>query len=180
MQHIQPETVWDLGANTGLFSRIPSQMGVDTIAFDIDPGAVELNYRDCRKTGEIHLLPLLLDLTNPSPAIGWGNRERSAFGERGPAGAVMALALVHHLAIANNVPLPRLADFMHGLGRWLVIEFVPKSDSQVQRLLASRQDIFPDYTPSHFESAFSQRYILHRSEAIRDSERCLYLMEART
>jgi hypothetical protein len=159
-------------------------MGALTIAYDIDPGAVELNYLECRKNGETNLLPLLLDLTNPSPGIGWGNQERMAFGERKSAGeqkpveAILALALVHHLAIANNVPLERLASYFHGLGRWLVVEFVPKDDSQVQRLLASRQDIFTGYTQAHFEQTFAAYYTIHRTEGIRDSLRTLYLMEA--
>jgi len=177
--HIQPNRVWDLGANTGLFSRIASQIGANTIAFDIDPGAVELNYQECRKSGESNLLPLLLDLTNPTSGIGWGNQERLSLGARGPVDAVMALALVHHLAIANNVPLERLAAYLQGLGRWLVIEFVPKGDSQVQRLLTSRQDIFTEYTQAHFEQVFAGCYTIHRAEAIRDSERSLYLMEVR-
>ena len=179
LESIQPKSVWDLGANTGLFSRIASQMNIQTIAFDIDPGAVELNYLECRKEKDAYLLPLLLDLTNPSPGIGWDNRERLAFAERGPVEAIMALALIHHLAIANNVPLPRLASSMHDLCRWLIIEFVPKGDSQVQRLLASRQDIFTEYTQAHFEQIFAARFTIHRVEAIQDSQRCLYLMEAR-
>jgi len=176
---IQPRRVWDLGANTGLFSRIASAVGANTIAFDIDPGAVELNYLEVRKARETRLLPLLLDLTNPSPGIGWGNHERLSLIERAPADTIIALALVHHLAIANNVPLERLATFFHGLGRWLVVEFIPKSDSQVQRLLASRQDIFTEYTQEHFEGVFAARYTVHRKEGIRDSQRTLYLMEAR-
>jgi hypothetical protein len=154
-------------------------MGAQTIAFDIDPGAVELNYLECKKAGDTKLLPLLSDLSNPSPGIGWANRERKSLGERGPVDAVMALALVHHLAIANNVPLERLAEFLHGLGKWLVIEFIPKSDSQVQRLLASRQDIFTRYSQAHFAQAFERYYVIERVEAIRDSERSLYLMQAR-
>jgi ribosomal protein L11 methylase PrmA len=179
LRQIQPKCVWDLGANIGLFSRVASQMGAYTVAFDIDPGAVELNYQECRKNGDTNLLPLLLDLTNPSPGIGWGNRERLAFGERAPADAILALALIHHLAVANNVPLGRLASYLRDLGRWLIVEFIPKEDSQVQRLLASRQDIFPEYTQAHFEGIFATHYTIHRAEAIQDSLRTLYLMEAR-
>jgi hypothetical protein len=99
--------------------------------------------------------------------------------ERGPAGIVLALALIHHLAISNNVPLDRLAGFFHSLSRWLIIEFVPKDDPQVQRLLASRKDIFPHYTPEAFEAAFGARFTLHRAEPVRDTPRTLYLMERR-
>jgi len=179
IERIQPRSVWDLGANTGVFSRLASARGIPTVAWDLDAAAVEQNYQAAKKAKEANLLPLVLDLTNPSPAIGWHNRERLSLLERGPADAVLALALIHHLAIANNVPLPALAEFFHAAGRWLVIEFVPKDDAQVQRLLASRQDIFPDYTLAGFEAAFAARFILHEVVPIRDTARRLYLMEGR-
>lgn len=174
---IQPRTVWDLGANTGRFSRIAAEAGIPTLSFDIDPGAVEGNYLQCRRADEQYILPLLLDLTNPSPGLGWHNRERLPLLERGPADAVLALALVHHLAIANNVPLERIASFLQQCGRWLVIEFVPKQDPQVQRLLVAREDIFPDYTPGGFLAAFSRYFTIHRTEALPESKRVMYLME---
>jgi ribosomal protein L11 methylase PrmA len=178
IERIAPRKVWDLGANTGEFSRLASQQDIFTAAFDIDPAAVELNYRACREKKETRLLPLLLDLTNPSPALGWANQERHSLAERGPADAVLALALVHHLAISNNVPLPHLAAYLHTLGSWLVIEFVPKGDSQVHKLLATRQDIFPDYTPEGFERAFSACYTIHERVSLPETSRVLYLMQA--
>jgi ribosomal protein L11 methylase PrmA len=179
LERIQPHSVWDLGANTGKFSRLASNLGIPTIAYDIDPAAVEMNYKQCVSDRERNLLPLIGDLTNPSPGIGWQNRERMSLLERGPVDAVLALALVHHLAISNNVPLGGVADFFHRAGRWLVVEFVPKSDSQVQRLLSTRADIFPDYNPQGFEKAFSAYFVIQDQQRIPDSERCLYLMEAR-
>ena len=175
----KPKNVWDLGANTGVFSRIASQRGIPTISFDIDPAAVERNYLECRRTGETNILPLLLDLTNPSPGIGWQNKERMSLAERGPADAVLALALIHHLAISNNVPLGKIAEFLAGICNRLIIEFVPKDDSQVQRLLATREDIFPRYGQGGFESDFGQYFTIQHSARIRDSERTLYLMEKR-
>ena len=177
LKEIAPELVWDLGANTGEFSRLASQRGIPTIAFDMDPGAVEHNYSRVKAQKETHLLPLLLDLTNPSPSLGWSHQERDSLLDRGPAGAVFALALIHHLVIGNNVPLAALADFFAQLSRWLVIEFVPKSDSQVQRLLASRVDIFPEYNPDDFEAIFSTRFKIYRKTALDQSERILYWME---
>ncbi len=175
--NIQPKTVWDLGANTGLFSRPAAALGAYTLAFDIDPAAVEQNYHQVKADKEQNLLPLVLDLTNPSPAIGWHNRERQSLVQRGPADVVLALALVHHLAISNNVPLERVAEFLADLGDWLIIEFVPKSDSQVKRLLRSRQDIFSEYTQDAFENIFQQRYEIRASSAIREAERKVYLMK---
>jgi ribosomal protein L11 methylase PrmA len=178
IERVSPGKVWDLGANTGEFSRLAAQRGIPTVAFDIDPAAVEVGYRTVVEKKETHLLPLLLDLTNPSPALGWANQERLSLAERGPVDLLLALALVHHLAISNNVPLPQLAETLHGLCRWLVIEFVPKEDSQVQILLSTRQDIFPDYTPSGFESAFGGYFTLHERVALPETQRVLYLMEA--
>jgi hypothetical protein len=177
LDRIQPASVWDLGANNGAFSRLASRRGIPTVAFDIDPDAVEQNYVQCRSEKDEHLLPLLVDLTNPSPALGWSHRERMSFMERSVPEATLALALIHHLAIANNVPLPDLARFFAALGPWLILEFVPKSDSQVQRLLATRQDIFPDYTPEGFERAFETEYRVEARVPVRESERIMYLLE---
>jgi len=174
---VKPRSVWDLGANTGVFSRLASSRGIPTVAFDIDFVAVELNYRNMRAKKESNLLPLILDLTNPSPALGWAHEERASLIGRGPADTVLALALIHHLAISNNLPFDMIAAFFASVCRSLIIEFVPKSDSQVQKLLATREDIFPDYTPAGFEAAFGRRFRIRKTEKIAGSERLLYLMD---
>ncbi len=174
---LKPTLTWDLGANNGAFSRVAGANSGFVVSFDIDPAAVEQNYRQMKNDKTENLLPLLLDLTNPSPAIGWANRERDSFGGRGPADLALALAVIHHLAISNNVPLLQLADFFAETTKWLVIEFVPKQDSQVQKLLASRKDIFPSYTREGFEAAFAERFAIREAVEIRESERVLYLME---
>lgn len=175
-----PGTVWDVGANTGLFSRVASERGIPTIAFDIDPAAVEKNYREVCAKKETGILPLILDLTNPSPGIGWANDERQSLADRGPAELGMALALVHHLAISNNLPMQKIAGFFSKICRWLIIEFVPKSDSQVQRLLTTRQDIFPEYRQDCFEQEFAHLFEIHDQERVSESERTLYLMRAKS
>jgi hypothetical protein len=176
---IQPSLAWDLGANNGTFSRLAVAAGAFTVAFDVDPAAVEQNYRSVKSDKTPNMLPLVLDLTNPSPALGWANRERNSFTQRGPADLVLALAVIHHLAISNNVPLPQLADFFAEAGKWLVIEFVPKSDSQVKKLLSTRLDIFPSYTLEGFEAAFSPRFRILEKLNLQESERTLYFMEVR-
>lgn len=173
---IKPALVWDLGANAGAFSRLASARGIPTISFDIDPAAVEKNYLECRATGETRILPLVLDLTNPSPAIGWNNEERMSLGERGPTETILALALIHHLAISNNVPLSHIAQYLADLCRSLIVEFVPKTDARVQGLLASRRDIFPGYTQQAFEADFGRHFTIEDSSNIRNSQRILYLM----
>jgi len=173
----RPQLVWDLGANTGVFSALAARDGAMTVAFDSDPAAVEKHYLECRRTGATRILPLTVDLLNPSPAIGWQNKERMSLAERGPADVVLALALVHHLAIGNNVPLDRLAEFFGTLcSGWLIVEFVPKSDSQVRRLLASREDVFPNYDLGAFEQSFRGRFTIDASLRLQQSERMLYLM----
>ncbi|MBI3159034.1 MAG: SAM-dependent methyltransferase [Chloroflexi bacterium] len=179
IRQARPQSVWDLGANTGRFSRIPAGMDIPTLAWDVDPAAVEKAYRQVREEKTPNLLPLLLDLTNPSPALGWANTERASLARRGPAGLLLALALIHHLAIGNNLPLEDVAAFFAQLAPWLVVEFVPKEDSQVQKLLTSRQDIFPNYTREGFEAAFGRFYTARRAEPVSGSLRTLYLMESR-
>jgi len=172
-----PQIVWDLGANTGIFSRLASNQGINTISFDIDPLAVEKNYLESIKNNEQNILPLILDLTNPSSNIGWNNDERYSFLERGPTDLVFALALVHHLAISNNVPLSKIAEFFATISKSLVIEFIPKSDSQVKRLLATREDIFENYDEENFEKEFSKFFKISSSKKLTDSQRTVYIME---
>jgi ribosomal protein L11 methylase PrmA len=167
----------DLGANTGRFSRLVAGPSRYVVSHDIDELAVERNYR--LNQGRRDVLPLVLDLRNPSPAIGWGLEERSSALERMSGGTIIALALVHHLAISNNVPLPQLASLFSRLARTLIIEFVPKDDSQVQRLLATREDVFPDYTLAAFEAELSRFFdIIHRHE-VPGTVRTLFAMRRR-
>ncbi|MHB8637376.1 MAG: class I SAM-dependent methyltransferase [Fimbriimonadaceae bacterium] len=170
---------WDLGANTGEFSRIAANRGFYTISMDGDTAAVEKAYLAIREAQAPNILPLLIDLSNPSPAQGWAGSERDSILARGRAGLVLSLALIHHLAIANNVPLAVLAEFFSRVGEFVICEFVPKQDSQVARLLRSRQDIFGDYDAVAFEAAMSLFFEIVRAEAIMDSDRKLYLMRKR-
>lgn len=176
---LRPSVVWDLGANDGTFSRLAADAGINTIAFDVDPAAVEHNYRTVKQRGERTLLPLLMDLANPTASLGWANAERMSLADRGPADVALALALVHHLAIAHNVPLPRIAAFLAALTRALVIEFVPKEDSQVQRMLASRDDVFSAYDRHAFEAAFGEHFTIESSSEIAGSVRTMYVMRRR-
>jgi hypothetical protein len=179
LDRLNPRTLWGLGANIGIFSRIASDKGIETIAFDNDPSAVEKSYLDCVEKGTRNLLPLLLDLTNRSPGIGWENEERMSLSQRGRADTVLALALIHHIAISNNVPLGRIAAFFAKICESLIIEFVPKSDPCVQGLLSARDGIFADYNRQVFEAEFGRRFKILDRAGIRDSERSLYLMTRR-
>ncbi|MFC1656882.1 class I SAM-dependent methyltransferase [Patescibacteria group bacterium] len=179
ISNVKPKTVWDIGANNGLFSRLASDKDIYTIASDIDPAAVEQGYIISQNRKEKYILPLVIDLTNPSPDLGWANNERKSFINRGPVDMVFALALIHHLAISNNLPLTKIAQFTHSISKYLVIEFVPKSDPKVKKLLATRKDIFPDYTVEGFKKAFLTLYKIEKSVKIKNSQRILYLMKSR-
>ncbi len=140
---------------------------------------MEANYRRVKKHGEERILPLVQDLTNPSSGLGWAGTERESLADRGPVDTALALALIHHLAISNNVPLDRVADYLSRLCRTLIIEFVPKEDSQVQRLLRTREDIFTRYDEEHFRAAFGRYFDLLDEAPVAGSMRRLFLMAAK-
>ncbi|MBI2054082.1 MAG: class I SAM-dependent methyltransferase [Candidatus Staskawiczbacteria bacterium] len=177
LKDVNPGQVWDIGGNTGVFSRIASKKGIKTICFDADPVAVEKNYLETRINQEENILPLQLDFINPSPAIGWANRERNSLEERGLVDMVFALALVHHLVIAFNIPFPNIAEFLSRIGKSLIVEFVPGEDSQLKRMLASSMKDFPDYNQENFENAFKQYFLVKEARQVKDSKRIIYLMK---
>lgn len=170
------EIVWDVGANTGEYSRIAAEGAVHVVSFDVDGAVVERHFRKCREQRCGNVLPLVQDLANPSGPIGWHHEERQSLVQRGPADAVLALAVVHHLAFGSNVPLPAIARFFRDISRQLIIEFVPKEDSQVQGMLAMREDVFAGYSRSAFEEAFGRHFVTIRCESIAGTARTLYLM----
>ena len=175
----KPENIWDLGANTGLFSRIAAERDIKVVSSDFDARSVEMNYQMMKRSNEKNILPLIVDLTNPSPAIGWGNSERESLLGRGPVDMVMALALVHHLAIGNNLPFSNMAELFSKVCKWLIIEFVPKDDPKVKFLLRSRKDIFLGYDEEEFEKEFLKFFSIEQKNEINGSRRKLYLMKKR-
>jgi hypothetical protein len=180
VSELNPSLVWDLGANTGIFSQQAADIeNCQIISSDIDPSAVEINYLRSKEEQRSNILPLVLDLSNPSAAIGWNNQERDSFYQRGPADVVMVLALIHHLAIANNVPLTVIANTLSVLGKYIILEFVPKEDSQVKRLLRSRDDIFHDYHLEGFIRAFEEYFSFLKQIPLPGSERTLFLLQSK-
>lgn len=172
----KPKVVWDIGANTGDFSRLASDQGAFTLSMDIDPMAVEKNYLKIKEKQEQFLLPLVMDLMNPSPMLGWANEERESLFSRPHPDTILALALIHHIAIGQNVPLEKIAQLFASLTTSLIIEFIPKDDSQVKQLLAHREDIFKNYSKDHFESVFKKYFLLKETKKIPHSKRILYRM----
>jgi SAM-dependent methyltransferase len=172
-------TVIDFGANTGRFSRIAADAGCTVVACDIDPAAAERHYRTVRQEGRRTILPLVIDLADPSPAQGWAGRERAPFSERVHGDLGLALALVHHLAISRNVPLPLIAEYLATLVDQLLVEFVPKHDAMVRRLLASRRDVFPEYTIEGFRAALAAQFAVIEEVPIEGSARVLFYASGR-
>lgn len=170
---------WDVGANTGRYSAIAAGAGFEVLALDGDWAAVERHYLALRAAGEGRIMPLLADIADPSPAIGWANAERASLLARANADVVVALALVHHLAIGRNVPLPMVAELLARLAANLVVEWVPKEDPMVQRLLATREDIFPGYSLDGFRAAFGRHFEIVEEAPIEDSRRVIFRMRAR-
>ena len=171
------DIIWDLGANDGKYSRIASNYA-NVVSFDIDINAVNRNYNLVKNSDEDNILPLILDLTNPTPAIGFGGSERKGINDRAPVRCIMALALIHHIAISNNVPFIEIAVWFSKLCEYLIIEFVPKDDSQVEKLLRTRRDIFDNYNKDSFERSFSKYFKIIKNDSIKGSKRSIYLMRS--
>ncbi len=177
LKTIHPKTLWDIGANAGMFSRIASKMDIYTISMDYDYPAVEKNYILLKKNNEKNILPLWIDITNPTPPLGWANLEREPLISGRPhPDMVMALALVHHLVMTHNIPLSRLASFFSRICQSLIIEFVPKGDNRVKLLLQNREDVFSDYDQEHFEKEFGHYFATREKTVISQSQRIIYLM----
>lgn len=172
-----PRRVLDLGCNTGTYSQIAAGAGSFVVAADIDPECADLLYEKVTRQS-LDILPICMDCANPSPGIGFMNRERASFLDRARFDAVFGLALLHHLLITSRIPLPSTRDFFAALtSRWLVLEFVGRQDPMFQHLLALREDIYQDVTRGNFESVYAARFDIRERRELPGSDRCLYLLE---
>jgi SAM-dependent methyltransferase len=166
--------VWDLGCNTGRFSQIAAENATSVVAIDADAGCEEQLYRALRREGVSRILPLVSNLADPSPALGWRGTERHTLEERGRPDLVLCLALIHHLVIGANVLLDELLDWLASLGGHLVIEYVDKQDPMVRALLRNKSDQYTDYSREAFERGLSARFDVRRQEALPSGTRALY------
>ena len=162
-----------MGSNTGIFAEIAQEFTEHVIACDNDHGVINKLYNKCKKE-KSSILPLVLDITNPSPNIGWMNNERSGFFKRVNTDVVFALAIIHHISISNNIPFEKIAEFFASITTNLIIEFVPKSDSQIQKMLLTREDIFNKYTQENFEKEMLEYFSIQEIFKIDDSKRIIY------
>ncbi|HET7450725.1 MAG TPA: hypothetical protein VFJ78_09020 [Gaiellaceae bacterium] len=178
VEQVEPRSVLDLGANAGQYSAIAAAAGASVVALDLDVAAVERHYLRVRES-RADVLPLVMDLRNPSPALGWAHRERMSLAERGPSDLVLALALVHHLVLAGNVPLRHVASYLAVLGTHAIVEFVPYDDPQAQRLVATRGSPEHAYTRQAFEQAFGESFAISSASPVGSSGRTIYSMTRR-
>ncbi|MCF8493394.1 MAG: 50S ribosomal protein L11 methyltransferase [Sphingomonadaceae bacterium] len=171
---IFPQTLLDLGCNTGDYSIAALQAGAGrVVGFDFDNNAIDKAF-ERSKAEQLPFLPLLLDAANPSPQQGWMQHERSGFGERAEADAVIALAFEHHLAIGKNIPLDQVVDWIVKMAPVGLVEFVEKSDETVGRMLALREDIFTSYHREAFEAALTSRAVITAKTLVSSGGRTIY------
>ena len=168
------DVVWDLGSNTGNFSRIAAEYARYVVAVDADQLSVERMYQSLKATGPANILPLVGNVADPSPGLGWLGRERQSLPERSRPSLVLCLALVHHVALSANVPVGEFIGWLATLGADVVIEFVSKDDAMSRRLLQNKDDVFPDYTQPVFEAHLERRFTVARRQVLGDGTRTLY------
>ena len=176
---VKPQLVYDLGSNRGKFSRIASNKKICTVAFDIDAVAVEKNYLHAKKAKETHILPLLQDLTNPSPDMGFMNAEKTGFLKRSRPDLTMALALLPHLVLKNSLLFEDVAKFLRTLSLYLIIEFIPHEDKKVKELLTQCTNEHPEYNEERFQKVFEKYYDVLEQHTVADTKRTLYLMKVK-
>lgn len=167
--------VWDLGANDGAYARIAARTSDHVVAMDVDHPTVERLYRALREEGERRILPLVIDVCDPSPALGWRGRERGTLSDRGRPDLTLCLALVHHMAITRNVPVREIVDWLASLGGTVLVEFPERTDPMVQRLLgAKREGAHEDYERAHFERCLHEAFVVERQQELPSTQRVLY------
>jgi hypothetical protein len=177
--HRRWRLTWDLGANTGTFSRIAAEGSDYVVALEADPVAVERLFEESRRAEVSNLLPLVCNLADPSPARGWRGLERKDLPERGRPDLVLCLALIHHLVIGANLRLSDVLDWLAGLTAFLAIEFVTRDDPRVQQLLRHRDDLYEDYDLPRFEAELASGFEVLLRRELPSGRRVLYFARSR-
>jgi hypothetical protein len=172
------DTVLDLGANDGHFSAIAAANAVSVVAVDADSNCINNLYRSIRSEKNSRVLPLVIDILNPSPGVGLNNEERASFLHRARANLVTALALIHHLHFSGNMPLHHIAGLLQRLtGKYLIVEFIPATDEKVKIITGCKDTRGHAYSQQLFEKHFATHFTLLQAQPVAGSERILYLME---
>jgi hypothetical protein len=165
---------WDIGCNVGVFSRIVAERATYVVAMDADDVAIDRLYQALKSERISNILPLIVNVTDPSPALGWRNLERKRIDERGRPELVLALALIHHVVIGSNIPMAELVYWLGDLGGELVIEFVTRQDPMVVTLLRNRDDQYADYDEQVFERELAARFTIAKRQALGSGTRIMY------
>ncbi|MEI9943092.1 MAG: hypothetical protein WDN26_02635 [Chitinophagaceae bacterium] len=171
-------TAADLGANEGEFSKILAEKNIEVVVADFDPNCINKLYSDIKINNGKNILPLIINLANPTPATGVNNKERISFLNRLNVDLVLALALIHHLAIGKNIPFEKIAELFSKAGKYLIIEFAPKEDEKVKEMLGQKKDIYDDYTEENFKSGFSSYFTIEKRQGVPGSKRIIYLLKS--
>jgi hypothetical protein len=175
LSQLQAGSAIDAGANEGEFSLLLAEHNIRTVSADFDHYSINRLYGKIKRENKQQLYPLVLDLSNPSPSIGVNNRERASFIERSNFDLVLALALIHHLAIGKNIDFEKIAALFASLGKTLMLEFVPKEDPKVQLMLQQKPDVYGWYTKENFLESFSSHFSIAAEKKIGTTGRTLFL-----
>jgi hypothetical protein len=176
MNELQPLKIADFGANTGEFSQLASSYGM-VIATDFDPNCIEKLYLAEKQKNNSSILPLVIDLSSPSPSLGVNNKERTSFINRTKVDLGLALALIHHLSIGKNIPFDMIAAFFSKTCNNLFIEYVPKTDPKIKLMLSQKKDIYTGYSEENFITAFSNYFFINKKEQVGSSGRILFYLQ---
>ena len=172
--------VWDIGCNTGNYSRMAAQHADYVLALDADHLVIERLYQALKADGPANVLPLLADLADPSPGLGWRGRERLPLGDRGRPALILCLALIHHLVIGRNIPLDDFVAWLAQFGGEVILEFVGPEDPMVERLLRNRQDQEFEYSSAAVSAAVERHFGAVTHETLASGTRTLYHCRPRT
>jgi SAM-dependent methyltransferase len=177
---VAPQLVWDIGCNEGRHARLAAERAEAVVAMDADPVVVGRLYEDLKRDGVTNVVPLVVDVTDPSPGLGWRLSERRPFTDRGAPDLTLALALVHHVSISGNVPVVEFVAWLRRLGGEVVVEFPTPDDPMVQRLLSrKRPHDHPDYNREWFEACLRERFDVLAVQELGGGTRVLYRARAR-
>lgn len=174
------ELAWDLGCNTGEFTQLISDHCDYVVGMDIDPLAIEFFYQNLKKAGINKILPLINNMADPSPGLGWMNLERKILSNRGKPNLILCLALIHHVVLSANIPLKGFIQWLASLGGALIIEYITKDDPMVKVLLQNKEDNFSDYTQEHFENSLKDCFDINTSQPLESGTRIIYFATPKT
>ena len=176
----RPRLLWDLGANTGTFSRIAARHSELVVAVDGDHEAVDILYRRACEEDDRNIIPLVMDLANPSPGQGWAGRERIAFVERRSPDMALCLALIHHLRVSAGIPVSSIVEWLRSLDATVIVEFVDRNDEMFGKLIENRSDQYSDYTSENFHSEIERCFTIEDRMGLKGGKREMLLLEPKS